>query len=492
MQRHPLCDLFPPMNADDFATLIASLKEHGFDPARPIITYEDKILDGANRWRACRELGLTPKTVAYHGNNPLGLVVSANLARRHLDESQRAMIADKIADLKWGQTKVDAHIKASQPDAARLLHVSRSAVQAARVVREQATPELVQAVERGMVAVSAAKALSRLSIKEQGAIALEPDSRKRRTLIKQGKRKAASLPKPVTKKVEKLHLTMQNKKTVRLGPYSVAAWEAIDKAERCDIIAGCLETGTGKLNKQESDSIEWARWSHNTVTGCLHNCPYCYARDIAERFPYKFVPMFHPERLSAPVNTEFPATEQREDYACGNIFANSMSDLFGQWVPADWIEATLEMARRNPKWRFLTLTKFPQRANEFEFPDNVWMGTTVDAQSRVANAEAAFATIQCKTKWLSVEPLLQPLHFEHLERFQWIVIGGASRSEKTPEWVPPFDWIADLQRDARAAGCRVYHKTNLMLGDHIRVREFPWIEPRVKALPKSLRYLKGL
>ena len=151
-----------------------------------------------------------------------------------------------------------------------------------------------------------------------------------------------------------------------------------------------------------------------------------------------------------------------------------------------------EMARHNPKWRFLTLTKFPQRANEFEFPDNVWMGTTVDAQSRVANAEAAFETIRCKTKWLSVEPLLQPLHFEHLDRFQWIVIGGASRSEKTPEWVPPFDWVADLQRDARAAGCKVYHKTNLALGDAIRVREFPWTETRPHALPKSFRYLKGL
>ncbi len=59
-------------------------------------------MDGVNRWRACRALGITPKTVEYRGDNALGYVVSANLAGRHLDESQRAMIAAKIAILKHG------------------------------------------------------------------------------------------------------------------------------------------------------------------------------------------------------------------------------------------------------------------------------------------------------------------------------------------------------------------------------------------------------
>jgi protein gp37 len=168
-----------------------------------------------------------------------------------------------------------------------------------------------------------------------------------------------------------------------------------------------------------------------------------------------------------------------------NIFANSMSDLFGKWVPEDWIEATIKMAQRNPQWNFLVLTKFPQRAADFEFPQNWWMGTTIDTQARVDNAERAFTKIKCGTKWLSCEPLLEQLKFKHLDLFQWVVIGGASRSNRTPEWHPPFDWLASLHAQARSAGCRVYHKANCGLSDEMRVKEFPWTESKLKSLPKE-------
>jgi hypothetical protein len=63
---------------------------------------------------------------------------------------------------------------------------------------------------------------------------------------------------------------------------------------------------------QVNDNIGWARWSWNPVTGCLHNCDYCYARDIAERFyPQKFEPTFFPERLDAPANTKLPPRGHR-------------------------------------------------------------------------------------------------------------------------------------------------------------------------------------
>jgi protein gp37 len=278
--------------------------------------------------------------------------------------------------------------------------------------------------------------------------------------------------------------------------YSVEEWEALPKSERIDIIAAGFDCRAA-LNDQPGTDIEWARRSLNTVTGCLHDCPYCYARDIATKpgreklYPYGFAPTFHPSRLSAPGRTKLPP-EARRDPAYRNIFANSMSDLFGKWVPADWIEATIEMARRNPQWNFLTLTKFPQRAAEFEFPTNWWMGTTVDAQARVAAAEKAFAQIRCGTKWLSVEPLLQPLVFARLDIFQWIVIGGASVSTQTPAWTPPLDWQAALHVAAREAGVRIYYKTNSGLGDSIRVREFPWTSATPRALPSEFQYLKGL
>jgi protein gp37 len=83
---------------------------------------------------------------------------------------------------------------------------------------------------------------------------------------------------------------------------------------------------------------------------------------------------------------------------------------------------------------------------EFDIPPNAWMGTTVDLQARVANAEAAFANVGGKVRWLSCEPLLGHLTFKHLDRFNWIVIGGASRSTQTPVWRPPFEWVMDLGR----------------------------------------------
>jgi protein gp37 len=106
-------------------------------------------------------------------------------------------------------------------------------------------------------------------------------------------------------------------------------------------------------------------------------------------------------------------------------------------VPAEWIEAVLASMRGAPQWSFLCLTKFPKRMAEFAIPENVWMGTTVDLQARVPAAEAAFERINCAVKWLSVEPMLEPLTFRRLDLFDWVVIGGASRSSATPAWHPP-------------------------------------------------------
>jgi protein gp37 len=240
---------------------------------------------------------------------------------------------------------------------------------------------------------------------------------------------------------------------------------------------------------EDDNLIDWARWSWNPITGCEHNCPYCYAHDIAERFrgttqffPNGFEPTLHPGRLSAPLNRMPPPSDDPRDR---RIFVCSMADLFGRWVPEEWIEAVLQVIRQAPAWTFLMLTKFPKRMAEFEIPKNVWMGTTVDLQARVENAEKAFEHVRAGVKWLSLEPLLESLQFSHLDRFNWMVIGGASKSSKTPERKPNPEWIADLRRHADAAKVPVYEKSNLLR------KEEPG-GPRYNAtdqLPDVFRYL---
>jgi protein gp37 len=189
------------------------------------------------------------------------------------------------------------------------------------------------------------------------------------------------------------------------------------------------------------------------------------------------------------LNTKVPAEADR-DISYRNVFTCSMADLFGRWVPKEWIEAVLATVRANPQWNFLFLTKFPKRMAEFDIPDNAWMGTTVDMQKRVKAAEDAFCNVGGKVRWLSVEPMLEPIKFDHLDRFQWVVIGGASGSTQTPAWIPPLDWMVDLHAKARAAGCRIYYKTNAGLTNDLRLREFPWGEATsIKALPKAMHYL---
>lgn len=246
----------------------------------------------------------------------------------------------------------------------------------------------------------------------------------------------------------------------------------------------------GSFNKQKGDSIEWAQWSWNPVTGCEHNCPYCYARDIASRFyEQKFAASIHPYRINIPQHENVPE-EALTDVSYKNVFTCSMADLFGRWVPIEWIEWVMDSARRSPQWNFLFLTKFPQRIVELgELPVNAWMGTSVDCQDRVANAEKAFAKMTGGTKWLSIEPMLTPLKFKQLDLFDWVVIGGASESTQSPAWIPPMDWLVDLHKQARDAGCKIYYKTNLFLPNELRIKEFPWIDSAARQLPTSLKYL---
>jgi protein gp37 len=237
--------------------------------------------------------------------------------------------------------------------------------------------------------------------------------------------------------------------------------------------------GTSTMNKV-NDNIEWAAWSWNPVTGCLHNCDYCYARDMANRiYPQKFEPSFIPARLTMPDNTKPLRPRWDGDTGHRNVFTCSMADLFGKWVPTEWVEAVLESIRRNSQWTFLLLTKFPIRMAEFDYPPNVWLGTTVDYQHAIHRAQQGFRKIKASgfegVCWLSCEPMMERLTFDGLDMFDWLVVGGSSRSTQTPEYRPPFSDIVHLYQQAKHLDLPVYMKTNLIpgMGDEQRIREYP-------------------
>ncbi len=486
MEKHPLAELFPEMPKEQFASFKADIKDHG--QRLPITIYEGKILDGVNRERACQELGIKLKTEIYEDDDPLGFVISQNIQRRHLDKSQKALIGARFATMKNGRPDQNHKLVNGFPipEIAGKFGIAKPMITWGKQILEKGTPELIRSVELGIVTVKAAKDLASLSNASQVSIIHEKDKKKQKQKIREAKEKAKKHRK---EEQNRPALILTRPQKGKLDYYTVENWKKLDKLQMRDLIEQGFES-KALMNEQMSTAIDYALYSHNLVTGCLHDCPYCYARDIANKwFKYGFVPVFHPARLAAPGNTQIPTNTNP---AFHNIFANSMSDLFGKWVPNEWIEAAIEMARRNPKWNFLTLTKFPIKAADFDFPNNWWMGTTVDAQCRVANAEKAFAKIKCGTKWLSVEPMLQPLKFQRLDLFQWIVIGGASKSTKTPALYPPFDWILDLCKDAREAGLKIYHKTNLGIEDTTRLMEFPWSKTKRYELPKAFRYLKDL
>src|SRR5262245_65444560 len=156
LEFHPLADIFPLPDGQDFAELVADIKSpHGL--REPIVMFEGKILDGRNRYRACEAAGVEPTFTVYSGDDPVAYVISLNLRRRHLSESQRAMVAAKLATFGHGGDRSKSPIgDLTQAKAADLLNVGKRSVERAAEVRDHGAPELVRAVEQGAVSITAA------------------------------------------------------------------------------------------------------------------------------------------------------------------------------------------------------------------------------------------------------------------------------------------------------------------------------------------------
>jgi N6-adenosine-specific RNA methylase IME4 len=148
MRLHPLCEMFPAMSDEDMSRLVADIKENGL--REPIVIFGDMILDGRNRFSACMQAGVEPDFVMYAGDNPLAFVVSKNMSRRHLNESQRAMLGARISSMK------EEHAKLSQKVAADVVNVSDRSVRFAQRVIKSGDEDLINKVDRGDIPVSLA------------------------------------------------------------------------------------------------------------------------------------------------------------------------------------------------------------------------------------------------------------------------------------------------------------------------------------------------
>lgn len=169
LKFHPVSEIFPSLPQAEFDALVADITANGL--REPIHIMGDSVVDGRHRYRACLQAGVEPQFVVVPDGSDLNaLVISLNLRRRHLDESQRAMVAARLANLPLGSNQHAQICAPSQDSAAEMLNVSRRTVQHARAVLEHGAPELATAVDSGVIAVSSAAALSRLTVDEQQAV----------------------------------------------------------------------------------------------------------------------------------------------------------------------------------------------------------------------------------------------------------------------------------------------------------------------------------
>jgi len=216
------------------------------------------------------------------------------------------------------------------------------------------------------------------------------------------------------------------------------------------------------MNRQGKGKIGWTEFSWNPIVGCDHGCWYCYARRLTKRFPKNFPngfkPTFYPERLGEPAKRKKPA----------KIFVCSIADLFAPWTKDEWREAVLRDIEECPvKHTFQLLTKNPERIDKnYQFPDNVWVGTTVTGEGDLKNIEE-IKKVKAKVKFVSFEPLLGEVK-ALFAGIDWIIIGKLTGSKKVK--LNPL-WVEKIIRSAKFWLIPLFLKDNLKWS--VKIQELP-------------------
>lgn len=213
--------------------------------------------------------------------------------------------------------------------------------------------------------------------------------------------------------------------------------------------------------------IEWCDCTLNPIVGCPHNCVYCYARNQAKRqkqrcnLCHQFIPHPHLERLKDLSSRQKPA----------RIFMDSMYDWNGQGVEEEWLLKIIDKMRECPQHTFQILSKRPKGYERFEFPSNVWLGTSIAATADCHRLHDLGSLEIHNIKFVSIEPLHEHIDFWFSKKdIEWIIV-GAETGKRKAKIIPQGEWVTSILENAQAEGIPIFLKRNLHWPE--TTREFP-------------------
>lgn len=205
--------------------------------------------------------------------------------------------------------------------------------------------------------------------------------------------------------------------------------------------------------------IEWTEATWNPSTGCnkvTAGCKHCYAETMAKRLKAMGTPGYEngfeftlmPDRLDMPKKVKKPT----------KFFVNSMSDLFHEKMPFDYLERVFKVIEETPQHQYQILTKREDILEEYfkhhNVPDNVWLGVTVEF-AKTKNRIDSLRNIDAKIRFLSIEPLIDAVGELDLTGIHWVIVGGESGHKARP--MDP-EWAIDIQRQCDEQGVSFFFK----------------------------------
>ena len=209
----------------------------------------------------------------------------------------------------------------------------------------------------------------------------------------------------------------------------------------------------------KGSSIEWTESTWNPITGCSKispGCKHCYAERMSKRLHAMGVPQYadgfkvtlQEKALENPLGWVKPQV----------IFVNSMSDLFHEDVPLDYIKRMFDVMRRAHWHTFQILTKRAERlealSKELNWAPNIWMGVSIESDEYTFRADHLRRTGAC-LKFLSCEPLLGPLPSLNLHGLDWVIVGGESGPGARPM---DEDWVKQIRTNCHASKVPFFFK----------------------------------